>query len=78
MHSLNVIKFQCATVSLVSPVANNEIYPGQWSKARILALTSMTRRGIIRSLHVASNVFVRLLGCGAICAGDGTRSFRRT
>ena len=32
-------------------------------------ITSMMRRAIIRSLHVASNVFVRLLGCGAICAG---------
>ena len=32
-------------------------------------ITSMIRRAIIRSLHVASNVFVRLLGCGAICAG---------
>ena len=32
-------------------------------------ITFMIRRAINSSLHVASNVFVKLLGCGGICAG---------
>ena len=33
----HVIEIQCATASLVPPVAINQGYPVQWSKARILA-----------------------------------------